>query len=233
MTNNPSKKILVFTYFLLVLIFLLFLFFNLEYFSSKNVTYLVKENKNIRIYVDEHKILYSCAFVIFSIFWICLLGFVSPLLFLSSLIFGYFGCFLTILSFTFGSTVTFLIGNHFKDLSKKFLKKRLDITKNSFFLFIIFRFIPGIPFLVKNLSGVFFNLTTRKFFIATFLSETPQIILYTFIFKRIIESTELFLNDFNLSIVFEKMFLPVVMMLIFLVILYFLKYKTKLIFKNK
>ncbi len=138
--------------------------------------------------------------------------------------FGYVGAFLSIFSFTIGSTFSFLFAKNFSHFIKNSIVN-LKITNNSFFLFVIFRFIPGIPLIIKNFSGIFFNVSNIQFIKATVIAEVPQIILVTFIIQRLIESSELLIYNFDISVLSEKLFIPIFLMLIFVIFIFILKVK--------
>ena len=46
----------------------------------------------------------------------------------------------------------------------KFLKREVKIENEPFYLYLVFRLIPGIPYLIKNLSVSFFNLSFKNLF---------------------------------------------------------------------
>lgn len=176
----------------------------------------------LKLEIDKNKIFYIAVYFVTSICWIFFFGFVTPLLIVSTLMFGYLGCLISMFSFTLGSTLSFLVAKSFKNQIIKVLKKN-ELTENSFFLFIIFRLIPGVPFIIKNLSGVFFKINVNKFFLATLISETPQIFLFTFILKKLITASILLSEDFNLFMLSQQLFLPVITLLLFAIAIFFLK----------
>ena len=53
-------------------------------------------------------------------------------------------------------------------------------------MFIIYRMIPGIPYLIKNLSVIFFKLNFKKFLLAVIIADTPQIIIFIFFSKDLL-----------------------------------------------
>ena len=151
---------------------------------------------------------------------------------ISTLMFGYLGCIFSIISFTTGSTISYIFAKNFKDLIHKRFNKVI-FKNNSFFFFIIFRFIPGIPFMVKNLSGIFFNLNNTKFIIATIIADSPQIILFVYIFEKVIKSSEFLKDGFDIYLLSKELLIPILIIIFFLILIFVMtiKYK-KYFYKN-
>ena len=108
------------------------------------------------------------------------------------------------------------------------ISKKIDyvtVKKNSFFLYIIFRFIPGIPYILKNISGIFFKLRNRDFFAATIISDTPQIFLIVFLIKKLVDSTEIFNKNFDILLISKELFLPIFLIVLFLIFVFLIKVK--------
>ena len=123
------------------------------------------------------------------------------------------------------SLINFFLATRAKSLISKLKYKKPLISDNPLILYIIFRFLPGIPYLIKNFSVVLFKLNLKKFFLAVILSDTPQVIIFTFFFKRLIDSSsDIFINK-NYNQVFEQMYLPMLLIFCFLIFLYFLNKK--------
>ena len=193
---------------------------------------LLNYYQNYKMYVNENKFLFVIIYLFFSILWICLLGIMIPMLVLSTLMFEYLAFILSIISFSTGSTISYLFAKKFKNPIGKNLHQSI-ITNNSFFLYIIFRFIPGLPYILKNISGIFFKLQKREFFIATIIADTPQIFLIVFLIKRSLDASENFSNDFDLALVSEQLFLPIFLIFLFLILVFVLKKKFNQIFYKK
>ena len=96
----------------------------------------------------------------------------------------------------------------------------------------MFRLIPGIPFVIKNIFAIFFNLSYRQFIFATILAEVPQIILYTYIFKKAIDTSKVYALELKLAILTEELLLPSVLLLIFFILLFILKNKYSKYFRR-
>ena len=172
---RKEKKIKIFlgiTYILIIISFLWVFFdkFSLNEFTSyefikNNIDYFNQlKNKNFLII--------SLLFFIFTVLWVLLLGFGSPILLLSGFIFGkWFGFIYAVLGLSLGATLLYIFANYFlKDLvEEKFSKK------NEFTFFIIYRFAGGIPFQIQNILPVLFNVKLKNYFFGSVLGMTPQI----------------------------------------------------------
>ena len=182
---RKEKKIKIFlgsTYILIIISFLWVFFdkFSLNEFTSyefikNNIDYLNQlKNKNFLII--------SLLFFIFTVLWVLLLGFGSPILLLSGFIFGkWFGFIYAVLGLSLGATLLYIFANYFlKDLveekfSKKFSNLNDKFKKNEFVFFIIYRFVGGIPFQIQNILPVLFNVKLKNYFFGSVLGMTPQI----------------------------------------------------------
>lgn len=216
-----------------VTVFLIFLYKDI--FFSLNLEKIHSEHEKLGTFLDNNKLISIGLYLFASTIWICFVGIVSPLLLISTLLFGYFGIILSIFSFILGSMFTFSIANLFKDHLKKILIRSNKIPifrEKSVFLFTIFRLIPGMPFVIKNIFAIFFNLTYRQFIFATFLAEVPQIILYTYIFKKAIDTSKLFVSELKLEVLTGELFIPSILLLIFFILLFILKNKYSKYFRQ-
>ena len=224
-------------YFLLIFSFFaifLFVFVVLknEHFVSININDLLIRIQIYKLYVNENKLLFVIIYLFFSILWICFLGIMTPMLLLSTLMFEYLAFILSTISFSIGSTISYLFAKKFKNYIDKNFRK-VTIKNNSFFLFIIFRFIPGVPYILKNISGIFFKLQNREFFIATIIADTPQIFLIVFLIKRALDASDNFINDFDITLVSEQLFLPIFLIFLFLILVFVLRKKFNVNFYKK
>ena len=216
-----------------IIVFLIFLYKDLLFnLSLENIH---SEHEKLKTFLDNNKLISIGLYLFSSTIWICFVGIVSPLLFISTLFFGYFGILLSVFSFILGSILAFSIANLFKDYLKKILVKSNKITnfkEKSMFLFTIFRVIPGMPFAIKNIFAIFFNLTYRQFIFATILAEVPQVILYTYIFKRVIDTAKLYASELKLEVLTEELLMPSIVLLTFFILLFILKNKYSKYFRQ-
>ena len=175
---------------------------------------------------------FSIIFVFLSIFWVSLVGIVTPVLIISALMFGYYGIITSLLSLLVSSIINFYMANKTKSKIMMFKNKRPFFTEDPFIIYIIFRLIPGVPYLMKNLSVIFFKLNLKKFFLAVIISDTPQILIFTFFFKRLIDTSNSFLITHDYNRVFEQMYMPILSIIIFVIFIFILKKKRGKNFKK-
>ena len=137
---------------------------------------------NLEQAVGKNLYLNLITFFLFSLIWISLLGFGSPLLIISGILFGkWIGTFISVLSISVGSLILYSIASFFfKDLvhnllEKKFLKYINLFRKNEFNYFFIFRLAGGlgIPFGLQNILPVLFNIKKTNYFFASFFGFIP------------------------------------------------------------
>ena len=87
--------------------------------------------------------------------------------------------------------------------------------------------------MVKNLSGIFFNLNNTKFIIATIIADSPQIILFVYIFEKVIKSSEFLKDGFDIYLLSKELLIPMLIIIFFLILIFVMtiKYK-KYFYKN-
>ena len=175
--------------------------------------------------VDMHFYKFSFFYILISIIWISLIGIVTPVLLISALTFGYSGAFISLFTLVISSLINFFVATRTKNIISKLKYKKPLISNNPFLIYIIFRFLPGVPYLIKNLSVVLFKLNLKKFFLAVILSDTPQVLIFTFFFTRLIDSSNNFFINQNYTQVVEQMYIPILLIIGFLVFLYLLNKK--------
>ena len=175
--------------------------------------------------VSANLLEFSILFIFVSTIWISLIGIVSPVLLISALAFGYYGIVVSLLLIIFGSIISFFIATKTSVMLRKLRKKNPFFSNDPFIIYIILRLIPGIPYLVKNFSVIFFKLNLKNFFFAVLISDTPQILIFTFFFKRLIDSSSNFLVYQDYNHIFELMYLPLLILIIFIIFIFFLKKK--------
>ena len=188
----------LFYLFLVLLIVTLSLHFDVYYdFQLKNVDTF---KEKILLLQDKYSHWLTLLFFFSGLVWVLFMGFLFPFLIISGILFNnVFGTFLCLTAFTIGATLNFIIAKHFfKEKVQNYFKKkypnlRKNIKKNNFKYFLIMRILPGVPFPIKNLSGVIFDLNKKSFFFATFFGELPQIYLFLTIVQELVNS----LNDFG------------------------------------
>ena len=149
---------------------------------------------------DQNLFWFTLLFFLFTIIWILLLGFATPITLISGFLFGkFFGTLIAVLGFTIGCTLLYILANqYFKDiilekLSYKISKFKNVFNRNEFLYFMIFRFTGGggTPFAIQNLLPVIFNMKIKNYFFSTLCGLCPTV----FIFCAIGEGLEKIIED--------------------------------------
>ena len=182
---KKEKKIKFFLGSIYVLIIFSFLWVFFDNFSITEISSYEFIKNNIEYFnklKNKNFFLVSLVFFIFTIIWVLLLGFGSPILLLSGFIFGkWYGSIYAVLSLSTGATLLYIFANYFfKDLveekfSKKFSNLKEKFEKNEFLFFLIYRFVGGIPFFISNILPTLFNIKLKNFFFGSILGMFPQI----------------------------------------------------------
>ena len=99
---------------------------------------------------DQNPFWFSLLFFLFTIIWILLLGFATPISIIAGFLFGkFYGTLISVFGFTLGCTLLYILANqYFKELILEKLSNRISkfkdvFNKNEFLYFMIFRFAGG------------------------------------------------------------------------------------------
>ena len=199
MTKNI--KITVGLIYILCLSLILYGFFIFIDVTQLNDYVYIRDKTQFLIEIrDQNLLLFTTLFFLFSILWILLLGFASPISLIAGFLFGkFFGTLISVLGFTIGCTLLYILANqYFKDLifeklSGKISKFKDMFNKNEFLYFMIFRFAGGggIPFAIQNLLPVLFNMKVKNYFFSTLIGLFPMVFILSAIgegIEKIIEN---------------------------------------------
>ena len=207
-----------------------FFYFGANTFLSPS--YLI-ENKNYIFGLrDQNLILIGSVYFFFAIIWVFLMGFGTPLIIFAGFAFGtVLGSVLSIFSFTIGATLLYCFANHyFKDLVEKYLgnkysKLKNNINENELSYFFSLRVVPGIPFPIKNLLPVLFNMKVKNYFLATLFGEAVPIIISVSIFSGISSAFQSN-KDFSLNLLFApEIFSPLLALALMSLVANYIKKK--------
>jgi len=161
-----------------------YLFFYYGADSFLDVDFLKNNKDKIFDFRDQNFVWLAILYFFFAIIWVFLMGFGTPLVIIAGFAFGIvWGSVLSLLSFTIGASLLYLFANHyfknlvFKYLSSRFLSLKNHFNENEFSYFFFLRVIPGIPFPIKNLIPVLFDMKLKNYFLATILGEAIPIII--------------------------------------------------------
>ena len=182
--NSLNLKIIIGIIYLVIIstgLYFLFSFVDIKDLMSYE---FIRSNKDIILkYKNENFLFLTCAFFIFSIIWVLLLGFAMPLLVFSGFVFGkWWGIIIVLTATTIGAALLYILaGFFFRDmieekLATKFSKLKQFFIKNDILYFMSYRFIGGggTPYAIQNLIPVLFNMSLKNYIIATFIGSMPS-----------------------------------------------------------
>ena len=222
---NKNIKVLLGSIYLIILI--TFLYFLLSKFDISRISdfYYYKEIQiNLEEIIGKNLIINLILFSIFSVIWVVLLGFGSPLLILSGVLFGkWVGTIISTISISVGALSLYIIASYFfKDLVNQILKARFEkylerFQKNELYYFFAFRFAGGlgIPFFLQNVLPVIFKMKNYNYFFASFFGFIPIFFIWNTIgsgINKFIKEAD----EFNLIslILSREIYLPLIIFII-------------------
>jgi uncharacterized membrane protein YdjX (TVP38/TMEM64 family) len=185
---NLKLKLLLGTAYLICFSALMFVIFSSFDFKDLSDVNFFKNNQQLfNDFKSENTFLLLFLFSIFSIIWILLLGFGTPLALFAGFVFGkWVGTLVSVVSLSVGATLLYCLANFFfKDLIKNKLSKRIEkfinlFNKNDFLYFTLFRFTGGgMPFAIQNVLPVIFDMKIKKYFFSTLIGLIPGIFIIT------------------------------------------------------
>ena len=193
----------------------------------------IKSNREYLTAIKESNyFLVSILFLIFTIIWVLLLGFGTPIFLLGGFIFGkWVGTWLVVLGLSIGATILYIFANYFlKDLIKDNFSSRFSnlnekFKQNEFSFFLIYRLVGGIPFFISNILPTLFNVKVRNFFFGTLIGLTPQLFVGTTLGSGI----EKIINENQVAPTFLELFtsteiyIPVLGFIFLIILGFFLK----------
>jgi len=180
---NKNIKITLGSIYLIILI--TFLYFLLSKFDTSRISdflYYKEIQINLEEIIGKNLIVNLILFFSFSVIWVVLLGFGSPLLILSGILFGkWVGTTISTVSISVGALSLYIIASYFfKDLVNQILKDKFEkyierFQKNEFYYFFAFRLAGGlgIPFFLQNVLPVIFKMKNYNYFFASFFGFIP------------------------------------------------------------
>ena len=185
--SRNLKLFLGFGYLIILVAFLYLLFSNIQTEKLNDFSYYKELQLNLDSFISKNLFINILYFSIFSIIWVALLGFGSPLLITSAILFGqWIGTIISVFSMSIGALVLYSIANFFfKDLINNILKKKFNVyielfQKNEFYYFFIYRFVGGlgVPFFLQNVFPVLFNMKKINYFFSSFFGFVPAFFIF-------------------------------------------------------
>ncbi len=233
-----SKKLKVFlgiSYLTILLIFLYLIFSKIEINRLNDFTYYKELQTGLEIFISKNLFINLLSFFIFAIIWVALLGFGSPLLIISGILFGkWIGTFISVLSISIGALALYSISNFFfENLIQKIFKKKFSkyiylFKKNEFYYYFIYRFIGGlgVPFFLQNMLPVIFSMKKLNYFFSSLLGFIPSFFVFNTIgagLNKYVKNSESFnLIDLILN---KEVYSPLIMFVVLILISLIIKRK--------
>ena len=238
--SNNFKFFLGFAYLSILILFLYFIFSNFQISRLNDFLYYKELQLKLDGLMGEKFLINIIYFFIFSIIWVALLGFGSPILIVSGILFGkWIGTIISVLSISIGALTLYSIANFFfKDIVKKLLERKFEkyiqlFQKNEFYYFFIYRFVGGlgVPFFLQNVFPILFNMKKVNYFFASFLGFIPVFFIWNTIGSGLKEYIKQADNFSFINLLFNKeIYLPIVF---FIVIVFISMIIKKKIFNDK
>ena len=238
---DNSKKIRLILGIVYIVVLSTFLFFLFKNFSIQDFRSfeIIKSNRNLLEDLKTQNIILSALiFFLFTILWVLMLGFGSPIFLIGGFIFGkWVGTLIVLLGLCLGATILYFIANFFfKDFiyekfESKFSYLTIKFKKNEFLYFIIYRAIGGIPFFVQNLLPVLFNISYKNYFFGSLIGLAPQLFIGVSIgagINKIIDENSELPSLFSMFLT-PDIYLPIFALIIFLILAFIMR---KIFFKN-
>ena len=233
--SKNFKLFLGFTYLLLLATFLYFIFSNIQISRLTDFTYYKEIQLDLDNFISSRLLINIIYFFIFSITWVALLGFGSPILIISGILFGkWIGTIVSVISISVGALTLYSIANFFFKnvvkiiLEQKFKKYIQLFQKNEFYYFFIYRFVGGlgVPFFLQNTLPVIFNMKKFNYFLSSLLGFIPGF----FIFNTIGAGLNKYVKDSeNFSLIDlisnQEVYLPLVMFICLIIMSLLIKKK--------
>ena len=186
---KKEKNIKIFlglTYLIIIFAFLWVFFDNFSLSEITSYDFIKNNNDYLNEIKNKNFFLISLLFLLFTIIWVLLLGFGSPVLLLAGFIFGkWVGSLYAVLGLTIGATLLYLFSSYFlrdlikKKFSNKFFNLNEKFKNNEFIFFLIYRFVGGIPFFISNILPTLFNVKLKNFIFGSLLGMYPQIFVWS------------------------------------------------------
>ena len=233
--SKNFKLFLGFTYLLLLAVFLYFIFSNIQINRLNDFLYYKELQLGLENFISANFLINIIYFFIFAVAWVALLGFGSPILIFSGILFGkWIGTIISIISISIGALILYVIANFFfRDKVKKILEQKFKkyiqlFQKNEFYYFFLYRFIGGlgVPFFLQNIFPVLFNMKKKNYFFSSLFGFVPAFFIFNTIgagLNNYIEKSENF--SFLKLVLLPEIYFPILMFIVLIIISLFIKKK--------
>jgi len=157
------------------------IFSNFDFKDLTDINFFKNNQQLLNDFKIQKKFLLLVVFSIFSIIWVLLLGFGSPLVLFAGFAFGkWTGTLISAASLSIGATLLYYLANFFfKEFIKNKFSSKIEkfvyfFNKNDFLYFTLFRFTGGgMPFAIQNVIPVIFDMKIKKYFFSTLIGIIP------------------------------------------------------------
>ena len=225
--SKNFKLFLGFTYLLLLAVFLYFIFSNIQINRLNDFLYYKELQLGLENFISANFLINIIYFFIFTVAWVALLGFGSPILIFSGILFGkWIGTIISIISISIGALILYTIANFFfRDTVKKILEHKFKkfiqlFQKNEFYYFFLYRFIGGlgVPFFLQNIFPVLFNMKKKNYFFSSLFGFVPSFFILNTIgagLNNYIEKSENF--SFLGLVLLPEIYFPILMFIVLII----------------
>ena len=233
--SKNFKLFLGFTYLLLLAVFLYFIFSNIQINRLNDFLYYKELQLGLENFISANFLINIIYFFIFAVAWVALLGFGSPILIFSGILFGkWIGTIISIISISIGALILYIIANFFfRDTVKKILEQKFKkyiqlFQKNEFYYFFLYRFIGGlgVPFFLQNIFPVLFNMKKKNYFFSSLFGFVPSFFVFNTIgagLNNYIEKSENF--SFLGLVLLPEIYFPILMFIVLIIVSLLIKKK--------
>ena len=233
--SKSLKLFLGISYIIILFFFLYFIFTYVELSRMDDFSYYKELQINLEKTIGTNLLKNLIIFFLFSIVWVSLLGFGTPLLIASGILFGkWVGTSISVLSISIGALILYIVAEFFfKEtisnlLEKKFFKYIYIFKKNEFNYFLSFRLAGGlgIPFGLQNILPVIFKIKKSNYFFASFFGFTPIFFIWNTIGSGLNEYIKEAKNFSIVNLLLNKdIYLPIISFIIVMIISAIIKKK--------
>ena len=233
--SKNFKLFLGFIYLLLLAVFLYFVFSNIQINRLNDFSYYKELQLGLENFISANFLINIIYFFIFTVAWVALLGFGSPILIFSGILFGkWIGTIISIISISIGALILYVIANFFfRDTVKKILEQKFKkyiqlFQKNEFYYFFLYRFIGGlgVPFFLQNIFPVLFNMKKKNYFFSSLFGFVPSFFVFNTIgagLNNYIEKSENF--SFLELVLLPEIYFPILMFIVLIIVSLLIKKK--------
>ena len=238
--SKSLKLFLGISYIIILSAFLYLIFSYVEVTRLDDFLYYKELQIDLDKTIGKNLYINLLIFFLFCLIWVTLLGFGSPLLLISGILFGkWIGTFISVLSISIGALILYSIASFFfKDLVFNLLEKKFSkyihlFRKNEFNYFLAFRLAGGlgIPFGPQNVLPIIFNIKKSNYFFASFLGFIPMFFIWNTVGSGLNEYIKQSDNFSFIGLFLNKeIYLPIILFAIVMLISVIIKKK---IFDNR